>query len=67
MDGDFIVTVNDIRKTGHCVAGLRRWCTATGIDFKELLKSGVPASRLMATGDGLAQTVIAKIRARADG
>lgn len=62
-----IVTINDIRKTGHCTAGVRRWFDAHGLDFKAFLKSGIEAEQLLATGDALASSVVSKIRARSDG
>lgn len=63
---DPIVTIDDIRKTGHCVAGIARWFAANGLDFKKCVREGIPASELLATGDGLAVTVVEKIKARAD-
>lgn len=64
---DFIVTINDIRKTGHCTAGTRRWFAANGLDFREFLKNGMPASLLEEKGDAMAGEVIAKIRSRRNG
>jgi len=64
---DFIVTINDIRKTGHCTAGARRWFNANGLDFREFLKNGLPASVLEAKGDAMAAEVISKIRSRRNG
>jgi len=62
---DFTVTIDDLRKTGHCVAGIKRWFGAHGLDFNKAVKSGIAASVLLATGDQLALDVVEKIRGRA--
>jgi hypothetical protein len=53
-----IVSINDIRRAGYCVAGARSWCTAHGIPFAEFLKSGLPADEFIHRGDALAQLVV---------
>lgn len=58
------ITINDIRKTGHCVAGIRTWFTLHGLDFKTFLQEGLPASVLLDTGDELARDVVAKVKER---
>lgn len=55
---DPIVTVNDMRKVGFCVSGIRRWFDARGLDFKDMVKNGIPASTLTATNDALAKKVV---------
>lgn len=67
VDDDFLVTVNDIRKTGHCTRGMRRWFEMMRLDFAAFLKNGIAASALLATGDGMAETVVARIRAQNNG
>lgn len=58
MTEDRIITINDMRKVGFCVSGVRRWFDAHGLDFRDLLANGIPASKLLATEDGLAQKVV---------
>lgn len=62
---DFIVTIDDLRKTGHCVVGIKRWFGANGLDFNKAVKSGIAASVLLATGDELGREAVEKIRGRA--
>lgn len=59
MENDPIITINDIRATGHCVRGAKAWFAAQpGLDFGKFLKQGLPASELLKTGDSLAQQVV---------
>ena len=58
---DFIVTIDDVRKTGHCVRGIRRWFEAHRLDFKAFMQQGIAASVLLNTGDDLALDVVTKI------
>lgn len=66
-----IITIGDIRKTGHCVAGARTWFEAHNLDFKAFLKDGLPAGELLAAGgedgDGLAQQVVTRTLERRNG
>jgi len=61
---DFIVTIDDLRKTGHCVVGIKRWFGANGLDFNNAVKNGIAASVLLSTGDEMAVEVVAKVRKR---
>lgn len=61
------VTIDDIRKAGYCAAGARRWFAAHGIPFAPFLKDGIDADELIARGDGLAETVVARKREREAG
>lgn len=61
---DPIVTIDDIRKTGHCVAGIKTWFGLHGLDFRDFLDHGIPASKLIDTGDELAFEVMRKIEER---
>lgn len=55
---DLAITMNDIRRAGHCARGTRAWFDAHGLDFRAFLKNGIAATELAATGDGLAIQVI---------
>ncbi len=61
---ELIVTIDDIRKTGHCVKGIRRWFEAHNLDFRKFIEAGIPASALLETGDQLALEVVSKIKGR---
>lgn len=58
MADDPIIRVADIRATGHCVRGARRWFNMNGLDFSKFMDEGLPASELLKTGDSLAQQVV---------
>lgn len=67
MADDPIITIADIRKTGHCVRGAGQWFALQGLDFKAFLKNGLPASVLLATGDELARQVVEHKMRQTDG
>ena len=64
---DFILTVDDCRKAGHCAAGIRRWFEAHGYDFRDFLKNGRSARELLAVDDAQMNNVIAKTLERRHG
>ena len=53
-----IITVNDVRATGFCLNGLRRWARLHGFDLADFLKNGIESERVLATGDALAQKIV---------
>jgi hypothetical protein len=59
-----IVTIDDIRKAGHCVRGARAWFGQYNLDFAAFLREGIDAEILLATGDQFAQDVVNRKRAR---
>lgn len=68
MADDPIITINDIRLAGHCVAGARDWFAENELDFRTFLREGAPASVLLAVPEnGLAVQVIERKKARDDG
>lgn len=56
---DLIITINDIRKAGHCTRGARNWFEQQGLDFRGFLKDGISAEDFLASGDAQAQQVVA--------
>ena len=64
MSDDFIVTIEDVRSSGHCVRGAKDWFEGYGLDFREFIKTGMVASRLLSTGDAYAQQVVEHARNR---
>jgi len=54
-----IIRVGDITKAGYCAAGQRRWFEAHGLDFRAFVKDGIDAAILLATGDPMAERVVA--------
>ena len=55
---DLVITMTDIRKSGHCARGAKQWFDANGIDFRAHLANGTPAPELIATGDGMVLRMI---------
>lgn len=55
------VKLADFRKLGYCVAGMRTFCRAHEIDFRELAKNGVPEDEFIDTGDRRAVEAVARI------
>jgi hypothetical protein len=58
---DVIVTFADIRAVvpnGGCVTGYRLFAEHAGIDFRTAIKTGIPASKLLATGDFRAEAAV---------
>lgn len=61
-EDDPLIRIDDIRKVGICAAGARRWFEANGLDFRDFMANGIPASALDATGDAQAFRVTAAKR-----
>lgn len=56
---DQIITITDVRRV-FCVNGARKWATSNGIDFRDFIQNGLPASELLGRGDdALIERVIA--------
>lgn len=58
------VTITDIRRAGICVAGTKGWFETHNLDFRSLIKQGIPAKDLLATNDGYADLVVEKMLER---
>lgn len=58
------LTINDCREAGYCVSGVRRACESFGVDFRTLVKEGVPLSKLESIEDANLQRAIAVARKR---
>lgn len=40
------VTIHHCRKAGFCLTGVRRHCATVGLDFRQLVKEGLPVADL---------------------
>lgn len=67
MEEDFIVTIDDVRRTGHCVGGIRAWFRINKLDFKDFLERGISARRVLEIGDGLGVNVVKRVQERRNG
>lgn len=52
------VTVTTLRKARLCVKGSRRQCEVLGLDFKRLVKEGLPVSELREIDDAVVQRCV---------
>lgn len=67
-DSDLVIKVEDMAARGYCLAGQKRFCEANGIDFRDYVRNGIPASRLLATGDAMAiEAVVNRIQEASTG
>lgn len=66
MSKDVTVTIAHVRAAGLCVHGTRTWFARQGLDFRDFLARGLPASVLLATGDAMAQRVVEVARRDAE-
>lgn len=64
---DFIVKAEELDKVGFCYTGQLAWFRRHGMDMKEHLEKGTPASLLLATGDGLAVRGVEMVKALRNG
>lgn len=59
IPADLLIRVDDIRRAGYCATGIRRWFEVQDLDFREFLKNGILATALCASGDAMAERVVA--------
>lgn len=64
MEDDFIIRMPDIRAALMCARGSRRFFEQNGLDWQDFLKNGIPASKLLATGDFMAQRLVEVTRGK---
>lgn len=71
MTDDPLVQMKHIREVGYrersdgktfCASGIRTWCATHGIDYLELVHTGIPAS-VMETKDSWGELIAAEARA----
>lgn len=67
MGEDFLVTISDIRATGHCVKGIKKGFEIYNLDFRKFLHEGISAQTLIDTGDAIALDVVNRIKEARDG
>lgn len=69
MSDDILITTHHIYTVpawsgdiGFCGRGARAWFARHNLDWSDFVLHGLPASVLLATGDALAQQVVAHAR-----
>jgi hypothetical protein len=63
MSETVLVRVEHVRRAKLCTAGMRAWLKLHGIEPMEMIRDGIAAERLEATGDHFALMVCAVARA----
>lgn len=63
-DDQLIVTMKDIRAAKMCSGGPRDFFKRHDLDWNDFLTNGIPASKLLATGDAMAAQVVEVARGR---
>jgi len=59
-----IITMRDIRAAKQCSRGARAFFERHGLDWQDFLENGVPAEKLLATGDAMAERTVEVARGR---
>ena len=63
-DDELIVRMTDVRAAKMCSSGARAFFLRHGFDWQDFLKNGIPASKILATGDYLAKCVVEVARGK---
>lgn len=58
IDSQYVQIRDDGRKI--CIPGIKQWCLRHGVDYQEFRKHGIPAQRIVDTGDVRAQLALLK-------
>ena len=48
------LTVQHLRQLKFCPSGARQWCERHGLDWRQLVREGLPISQIEAVGDAFA-------------
>jgi hypothetical protein len=56
--------IGDVRKAGYCLKGVRERCALLDLDFRQLVKEGLPFSELEPIEDDAVQRSLAVARQR---
>jgi len=52
------IYIDDCRKAGHCVAGVKEWAQQMGVDFRDFMHNGIAIEDVAAKGDAFGHQVI---------
>ena len=59
------VTINDCRAAGYCIVnGVKPKCAALGLDFRKLVREGLPLSSVESIEDAQVQRIVAVAKNR---
>ena len=60
------ITITDAREFGDCIFGLKAFAIAHNLDWKDFIKNGLPASKLLETGDAMAIELVNYVNKKAE-
>lgn len=61
------VTIHDCRKAGFCVSGVKTACNSLGLDFKTLVREGLPLEEIELIEDVNVQRAVQVAKERISG
>lgn len=61
---DITITSRELVRCGICFEGQKDWFEKHGLDIRDFVKNGILASKLTATGDGMALRAVKVARSR---
>lgn len=57
------IYLRDFKHAGHCANGIRGWFAQQGFDWRDFVKNGIEAQRMIDTGDVLAIEIVRRKQA----
>ena len=61
-----IITISDARAVGGCVPGWKNYLENNGFDWKDAVKNGILADKILATDDIMAIKVVEYVYSKGD-
>lgn len=56
------IYINDIRKQGYCVNGIKDFCKLHGINFRDFIKNGIQEEDVAGIDDAMLQRILAGLK-----
>ena len=56
------IYINDVRRFGYCVRGIKKFCAMHNIDFKNFVKNGIDIAEIEDIDDAMLNKLIAKLK-----
>lgn len=53
-----VVTIAHCRKAGYCVKGVKSHCLTLGLDFRKLVKGGIPIKEVEGIEDAAVRRIV---------
>jgi len=59
-----IVYIEDAVEIGYCIKGIKEFCKRYGVDFRDLVRNGIEADKLLKIDNAMALKVVEYARNR---